>query len=69
MKPYRWTDEHGAEHVYRSFLNRHCDAHGRVCSPWTPVTTEQVLTMAANDETLGDDTFTTLARTIDQQGD
>jgi hypothetical protein len=73
-EPYRYTDEHGIEHVYPSFVSRWCDAHERECSPWKPVTAAQLLERAARDETLPDGPFVAVRRAVDgetitEQGD
>lgn len=62
---YVYTDEHGVKHVYRSFLNRHCDAHKRECWPWTPVAAADLLAPAAKDETLDDGAFVKLRQAVD----
>ncbi len=66
-EPYRYIDEHGVEHVYRSFLNRYCDVHGRECSPWTSVSATDLLERAAKDEPLGDGAFVRLRRAVDNE--
>lgn len=38
----------------------HCDLHDRACSPTAPITTGDVLHLAANDPTADDDMFVTL---------
>ncbi len=65
MKPFNYTDERGVKHVYPSFVSRWCDVHERECSPWTPVTADHLLEMAAKDETLGDGAFAKLRPAVD----
>ncbi len=67
MKPfnYAWTDERGMNHFYPHLFGWHCDIHGQVCNPFTPLSTDDILRMAAADLRLGDDAFAVLAQAVE----
>lgn len=68
MSAYLYTDEHGIGHVYPDLIAGYrCTVHGRVCSPYTPVTVADVLARAAKDEKLGDGVFAYVAQAVEDR--
>lgn len=57
---YDWTDERGVAHHYRKVFGWHCSIHNQVCSPFTPVTADDILRRAAADPAVSDDVFVVL---------
>lgn len=56
----------GAHHLYTGgMFSWHCDLHGRVCDPFTPITADDILRMVARDTSVDDDVFVVLARAVD----
>lgn len=64
VTPVHRADERGIAHTHPRFVSWYCSVHDRVCSPFTPITVEQLLTMAAKDETLDDGAFVRLRRAV-----
>jgi hypothetical protein len=62
---YSRTDERGVAHHYPKLFGWRCSIHNRVCSPFAPITADDLLTRAANDPRLDDDTFAVIARAVD----
>jgi hypothetical protein len=67
VKPFnfRWTDSAGVEHFYPNLFGWHCDIHKRVCDPFKPVTTDDLLRLAAKDKNLDDDAFVVLRQSAE----
>lgn len=58
----------GQSHLYTGGLfSWHCDIHNRTCDPFKPITVDDVLTLAAKDEHLDDDTFVLLRQVIEDR--
>lgn len=64
IEPIRHSNADG-DHVYPNLFGWHCNVHNRVCSPFKPVTVDDLLKRAANDSTVDDATFQVLARALD----
>jgi len=59
------TGYEASDHHYPA-CNWYCDVHRRECSPsWTPITVDELLTMAARDESLPDGAFAVLAQALE----
>jgi hypothetical protein len=51
----------GVGHIYTGLCSWVCEVHGQVCSPFTPVSLDSVLSHAATNENLPDGAFAVLA--------
>jgi hypothetical protein len=60
----------GTSHLYTGeLLSWHCDVHEQTCSPFTPVTTNDILHMAARDDRVSDGTFVVLRQVLEDRFD
>lgn len=58
-------DVRGDWHLYTGgLMSWRCDIHGRQCSPFRPITADDILTRAARDAAVDDDTFVVLAQAM-----
>lgn len=64
---YDWTDHRGVAHHYPRLFGWHCTVHDRVCSPFTPITGNDLLAMAATDPAVSDDMFVPLRQALEDR--
>lgn len=62
------TDLDGIKHTYRGLFDWHCIIHDQVCDPFRPITTDDLLTLAARDSDLDDDAFVLIAQAAEGRG-